>query len=365
MDKILEQIEKQFDKCSLIFTELEDMLPQNNSNFQNEFENILSEIQLNIENFDKNEYQNKNSIHNIYNNINNKVIEIKKVFDNFKKIKYNFESHNNNVAIEFKNLKELHKYIDDYNKKIKQNNINNNIIKNDNNINNNGNIIINNANNTNIRPTINIEQSILLNVKNKESKLNLYKTINLFQKNNINENNPRSFGLIKQNYHEICYIYDDFDLYDIYFNLYAFGPYGSYFKHDNIYYNYKKSIEIQSIKVNDIPSNYQMKNLYVSYDVNINVGESKKVHLIYKLKPKNNSLTKSVLSRDKLYRSEYYGLNPILAGITAKFSLILKGNYDIVNFEPYFLIRNTNNKNDVEYMWGGVVPPNGKQSLLI
>ena len=162
MDKILEQINIQFDKCSVIFTELEDMLLQNINYFQNEFENILSEIQLNIENFDKNEYQNKNSIHNIYNNINNKVIEIKKVFDNFKKIKNNFESHNNNVPIEFKKLIELHKYIEDYNKKIKKNN---------------NNIIISNANNTNIRSTINAEQSILLNIKSKESKLNLYKFI--------------------------------------------------------------------------------------------------------------------------------------------------------------------------------------------
>ena len=78
MDKILEQINIQFDKCSVIFTELEDMLLQNINYFQNEFENILSEIQLNIENFDKNEYQNKISIHNIYNNINNKINEIKK-----------------------------------------------------------------------------------------------------------------------------------------------------------------------------------------------------------------------------------------------------------------------------------------------
>ena len=59
-------------------------------------------------------------------------------------------------------------------------------------------------------------------------------------------------------------------------------------------------------------------------------------------------MTKSIFSTNKIYRSDFYGLNPTLAGRTAKFSLILKGNYDIVNFEPYFLIRNTNNKNDIE-----------------
>ena len=352
IDKILEQINTQFDKCSLIFTELEDISSQNINYFQSEFENILSEIQLNIENFDKNEYQDEISINNIYSNINNKINEIKKVFDNFNKIKNNFENLNNNVAREFKSLKELHKNIDDYNKKIKQNNMNNNIIKNDNNINN---------NKTNVRPTINIEQSILFNVKNKESKLNLYKTVNLFKKNN-NQNNLGNFGLIKQNYHEICYMYDNYDLYDIYFNLKAIG--GNYSK-ANFYFSYGKSIEIQSLKINDKPSNYQKNNLHVSYDVNLHNGESKKIHIIYKLKPKNNSLTKSVISKNKIYREEYYGLDSSLAGITAKYSLILKGNYDIVNFEPFFLIRNTNNLNDIEYMWGGVVPSGGKQSLLM
>ena len=66
-------------------------------------------------------------------------------------------------------------------------------------------------------------------------------------------------------------------------------------------------------------------------------------------------MTKSVISKNKIYREEYFGLDSSLAGLTAKFSLILKGNYDIVNFKPFFLIRNTNNLNDVEYMWGCVV----------
>ena len=45
-------------------------------------------------------------------------------------------------------------------------------------------------------------------------------------------------------------------------------------------------------------------------------------------------MTKSIFSTNKIYGSDFYGLNPSLAGRTAKFSLILKGNYDIVNFEP-------------------------------
>ena len=67
----------------------------------------------------------------------------------------------------------------------------------------------------------------------------------------------------------------------------------------------------------------------------------------------------------KIYRYEYYGLPKSLAGQVAKFSLILKGTFDIVNFKDYFLIKNTSNVNENEYFWGGVVPFGGKRTLLM
>ena len=61
----------------------------------------------------------------------------------------------------------------------------------------------------------------------------------------------------------------------------------------------------------------------------------------------------------KIYRYDTYGLYSSLSGVNAKYSLILKGNFEIIKFDKFFLIRNTNNKNEKEYMWGGVVPPKG------
>ena len=49
----------------------------------------------------------------------------------------------------------------------------------------------------------------------------------------------------------------------------------------------------------------------------------------------------------------------------AKFCLILKGSFDIVNFKDYFLIRNEKNKNEIEYVWGGRVPYGGKRTLIM
>ena len=43
----------------------------------------------------------------------------------------------------------------------------------------------------------------------------------------------------------------------------------------------------------------------------------------------------------------------------AKYILIIKGSYEIVNFDNYFLVKNKNNKNENEYIWGGIVPEGG------
>ena len=52
-----------------------------------------------------------------------------------------------------------------------------------------------------------------------------------------------------------------------------------------------------------------------------------------------------------------------LAGQKAKFSLIFKGNFDVISFDNYFLVRNKKNLNEIEYTWGGVVPNEGKQLI--
>lgn len=49
----------------------------------------------------------------------------------------------------------------------------------------------------------------------------------------------------------------------------------------------------------------------------------------------------------------------------SKFCLVLKGSFDIVNFEDYFLTRNEANLNEIEYFWGGRVPYGGKRTLIM
>ena len=66
--------------------------------------------------------------------------------------------------------------------------------------------------------------------------------------------------------------------------------------------------------------------------------------------------------KEQYNKEKYFG---ILAGTKAKLSLILRGSFDIVNFDNCFLIRNLNNKDDIEYTWGGVIPPEGKLALIM
>ena len=52
-------------------------------------------------------------------------------------------------------------------------------------------------------------------------------------------------------YHVICYIYDDFDFYDVSYDLKAVGLRGGeYFPKCSHGFNYGKEIEIQSFAIN-------------------------------------------------------------------------------------------------------------------
>ena len=47
-----------------------------------------------------------------------------------------------------------------------------------------------------------------------------------------------------------------------------------------------------------------------------------------------------------------------------KFSLILKGSFDVISFKDDFLIRNHENKTEKEYVWGGKIPKGGKRTIV-
>ena len=249
-------------------------------------------------------------------------------------------------------LQNLHKELaKEYkNKKALNQNINNNN-------NQNKNRAYNNQNTTSIRFKKTLRQSFLFNVKEQRSKIDLYKTVNLFKDNEDDLSEIDRMQLLKRNYHEICYVYDDYDIHDVYYELKAVGLMYNFTypkAYDAIFAAFDK-VEIQSFSIDGVSSPYKF-NFFnsIEFDVNLHNLESVKIHLIYKVTKNLDFLSTGQIEQRKIYRTDTYGLSLGLAGQKAKCSLILKGNFDIVNFKDYFLIRNTNNLNDVEYMWGGI-----------
>ena len=346
----IKEIKLLVDKNSVILFELENIIKENKDNSGQSIENLLINIQNDINDLNLNDNKNEANFENKCEEINKNINSIKDIFNNFEINENKFDKKNINVEKGIKELKNEHNQLIEQEKKNIINNKKNNDAKNKNkNINNN-----NNNNNANKRKKI-IEQSFLYNVKNANKKLDLYKTVNLF-KNDENEldNNIEFSELIKKNYHEICYIYDEYDIHDIYYTLKAVGlPDNESFLESNLLLDNDDEIEILEFTLDDIPSNYSKENSnYITFNINLYNLDSIKVHIIYK--------EKKDLS-NKLHFWKYYGLNSNFAGINCKYSLILKCNYDIIDFDEFFLIRNINNQEEVEYIWGGVIPNNGKR----
>ena len=341
-----------FGNISVMLFELDDIIFQIENNFRQNVENILTNIQENINNLNSNENQNEINFKNTCTEIDQLINIIKAVFKDFETNKNKLFSKKNELEKQIKKIKDIHYQLINQtkkNEKIIQNNNQNDKDK--------GNInLINNEKKKRF-----IEQSFLYNVRNASEKLDLYKTINLFKNEDAVESSKDKSELIKKNYHEICYLYDDFEIHDIYFTLKAIGLSNNMrFTVANYSFDSPEEIEVQEFSIDDNPSEYKMvAKHFMSYKINLKHLDSIKVHIKYKATKNISRLSKGQLEERKIFRYGYYGLYGSLSGVNAKYSLILKGAFEIVKFENYFLIRNTNNKDEVEYIWGGVVPPGG------
>ena len=353
----LNEFSSLFDNVSLMLFKLYDIFLENKNNYGQNIENVLINIQTNINelNLDENkkELNFKFKCHEI-----NKFIEvIKIIFNNFEISKNKFDSNYKVVVEEIKKLKMFENQFTQQNqKKVSKDKIDANTANEINKQN------INNENRKKI-----IEQSFLFNFKNASNKLDLYKTKNLFQNDDKSNDylwDPRQ---LKKNYHEICYIYDDFDMYDIYYILKAVGlPDNCSFHDSYIYFQVGFKLEIQEFSLNDVPSQCTILNKsIISFKIKLHNLETVKVHIKVKAIKDLSNITKGELEQRSVYRHGYYGLSPDLEGEKVKYSLILKGSFDIVNFSKYFLIRNINNKKEIEYIWGGIVPPKGNTVLIM
>ena len=340
-----------YEKVSNILYEIDSIIFENKDKYEQNIEYNLINIKTNIFNLNKEENKNELNFKNKSTKIDEIVEEINKIFNDFDKTKIKFDEKNKIMDEEIGKLKDLTNELIKKNKnKIKE--------KKDKKEN-------KPSENPDKKKKILLGKSLLYNAKDQAKKLDIFKTINIFQNKDELDGDLEESKLFKKNYHEICYVYDDYDIHDIYYILKAIVlPNNSNFSLSTFSFNGVNKIEIQEFDLDDIPAEYkQESNSLISFKIELRHMESLKVHLKYK-EIRENELDDQGIKQSKSYRSDFYGVDNSLAGANAKYSLILKGNDIIVNFDDYFFVRNTNNALDIEYIWGGVVPPQGKKTRI-
>ena len=211
-----------------------------------------------------------------------------------------------------------------------------------------------------------IKGSTLVGINDFYKDEELFKTTVLFKNNKEREENKiKQPKIIRKNWNEVCYIYDDFDVHDINLEIKAvgLGPF-SFFNSCSMGFHIGKHIEIEDLEINGKKSKYIYNNYCLEYKVTLYNLQTAKIHLRYKESPKFNSMPPNKKLNYKFFRREIYGLSESLVDQMGKFRLILKGSFEIVSFKEYFFIRNEKNKTEKEYIWGGKVPFGGKKTLI-
>ena len=200
--------------------------------------------------------------------------------------------------------------------------------------------------------------STLIEINDFGKNIDIFKSKILFDnRNEMQENRMRESKILRKNWNEVCYVYDDYDIHYANFEIKAvgLGPF-SFFNSCSTGFYMGKDIEIISLEINGKKSKFEYNNYCLDYNVKLKNLQTAKINLKYKERPKFNTISPDEKEIYKFYRQEFYGLSENLSGQMGKFRLILKGSFDIVSFKDDFLIRNENNKNEKEYIWGGKIP---------
>ena len=328
--------------------------------FGDYIENLLNETQQNLKKIDNNKYENNDNLNDIINDIEDNIEDIQNLCNVFEVKNTLFMDINKNIEKEINILNGkfvlLNKQIEDNqnnNIKIKEENNNKNIIIEDN-----KQYIPNNND-------LNLSQSFLIKVKDKFIKCDTKILFSNKEEEELIENLAEVATLFRKNWHEICYVYDDYDIHDIFYEMKAVGlSKGSYFPNGMHSFFLDTIVNIQSFSINGKETKYTQEEHSIKFVLNLKNLEKAKIHIIYKEYKDLKKLTIEEIEERKVYKTGYYGLWKDLAGKKAKYRLILKGNYEIVEFSDYFLVKNKKNTKENEYYWGGVVPSEGKRTSI-
>ena len=158
--------------------------------------------------------------------------------------------------------------------------------------------------------------STLIGINDFGKNIELFKSKILFDNRyEREENRIRDPKILRKNWHEVCYVYDDYDMHDVDFEIKAvgLGPF-SFFNSCSTGFYMGKDIEILNLEINGKRSKYQYDNYCLDYNVTLKNLQTAHIHLKYKEKPKFNTMPPNERERYKFFRQEYYGLSESLSG---------------------------------------------------
>ena len=270
-----------------------------------------------------------------YNNIIKKYLkDLNKIIDELKEEEISYEKLKEEIENDIKDLKDKGKLFCDEVAK-KEIEINKRLNKEKENYPNTGQMFL--------------ENSMLLNIRD-----------SLSSKNIFSDNNDYFYGekLLRKNWKEACYVYQDYDIHEINFELKAVCLNDNeYFSKGFIGLTLDKIINVLEFEIDGKKAPYRYDNSLIEFDIHLGNFESNQIHVKYK---ESENLTIFEKKERKLFKSDCYLLSEKLKGQNAIFTLIIKCDYEIIWFEKYYLAKIKENV----YRWGGKVPTEGLKFLV-
>ena len=209
--------------------------------------------------------------------------------------------------------------------------------------------------------------SMLLRIKDFSKAKKILNSIYLSNNNEPTNSLNEKPNLIIKNWHETCYINDEYDIHDIYYDLKAVGlPSDMVFSSTSfcfVYQNQMEIIEIILFEIDERTVDYDFQKYSLRFNILLKNLESKKIHIIYKELPLYNQMNVNQKELRNIFRKKFYGLSHALVGLNAKYILINSSSFEIINFGDEFFIKNEMSEN-IEYQWQGKIPENGKKTLV-
>ena len=343
----LETISVKIKQFNEIINDSKNQKLKNSENIQTEIQEKLKEINIILNN---NSNQNLISLNNILEKntefISQKLEELEQILKLLESNKLTYEKSKKNIEQDINNLK---KDIGDFVQKVK---MAQSIILNQS---------MNNLGNRDDGPNIDsifLKGSMLLGINNFGDK-DIFSSTNIFSQEDFIKKGGQD--LIRKNWNEICYVYDDYDIHDVNYEIKAVGlPNNSFFSSCSFGFVIGADIKILEFEKDGKKENYNYADYSLEFNIFLKNNQSNRIHVKYQESPSKRNMTEGERRERKFVKNDYYGVSKNLAGQRAKFVLSIKCGFEIIAFQEEFFVKT----NDKEYTWGGTVPKEGKRTLI-